>query len=352
MVSARRKRAESTKTNVSIKDENKGGEEGGIKRKGYEEFREQRIKENMERMHKLGILELSRNFKFKPFPIPPKDKTLKSLTPVDYSVRNLRRKRSSKGFEIRLQKCFKPEIYTEEHEKLLGDCKTAWTLFVDGYGMDGKLIRFREDREICHQCRQKSLGRHTHCSKCMLVRGTFVGIAYIRVWHLLHFRNWKSSSHSEKANGWAPTGQVYRTVSRLGFKSVAHYLIQTRRGQIHPEDSGLANLDPEGRDLAPADKGLQLLANNESLSADKHQDRYPDLHTNRDKLRWKKRKNKCNALTLLMDMVIISNADDELKREKIYGYAAILLTRCIWQVTLVFMAALLGVSVNCFWYIE
>ncbi|POO02695.1 Zinc-finger domain of monoamine-oxidase A repressor R [Trema orientale] len=34
-----------------------------------------------------------------------------------------------------------------------------------------------------------------------------------------------------QAKGWAPTGSLYRKISQLGFKSVAHYLIQTFRSE-------------------------------------------------------------------------------------------------------------------------
>ncbi|CAM8949040.1 unnamed protein product [Rhodiola kirilowii] len=36
--------------------------------------------------------------------------------------------------------------------------------------------------------------------------------------------NCSSCRHTK---GWAPTGNLYRKVTKLGFKSVAHYLIQT-----------------------------------------------------------------------------------------------------------------------------
>ncbi|KAM3742989.1 hypothetical protein ACB098_07G110600 [Castanea mollissima] len=163
---------------------------------GYEQFREQRIKENMERMQKLGILDLSQNLKKshtkpKPKPNPSDKKThnplplsgsprrstrLKTLTPVSYSEDHPKRKRgSSRNFEIRILEGSQPEIYTEEHDKLLGDCKSSWTLSVDGYGKDGERIYDPVNGETCHQCRQKTLGLRTHCSQCTLVQGQFCG---------------------------------------------------------------------------------------------------------------------------------------------------------------------------------
>ncbi|KAF7828772.1 cell division cycle-associated 7-like protein [Senna tora] len=48
----------------------------------------------------------------------------------------------------------KPEIYTEEHDKLLGNTEKSWTLFVDGYGKDGKRIYDSIRGKTCHQCRK------------------------------------------------------------------------------------------------------------------------------------------------------------------------------------------------------
>lgn len=45
------------------------------------------------------------------------------------------------------------EVYTEEHEKLLGDCNKPWTVFVDGYGEDGERLYDPLNGKMCHQCR-------------------------------------------------------------------------------------------------------------------------------------------------------------------------------------------------------
>ncbi|RVW57629.1 hypothetical protein CK203_095990 [Vitis vinifera] len=37
------------------------------------------------------------------------------------------------------------------------------------------------------------------------------------------------------AKGWPPTGPLYKKITKLGFRSVAHYLIQTRRSQTNIE---------------------------------------------------------------------------------------------------------------------
>jgi hypothetical protein len=48
---------------------------------------------------------------------------------------------------------YQPEIYTEEDEKLLGDAKTEWQLFVDGYDAKGVRIYDPVGGKTCHQCR-------------------------------------------------------------------------------------------------------------------------------------------------------------------------------------------------------
>ncbi|GAB2227312.1 hypothetical protein Droror1_Dr00009128 [Drosera rotundifolia] len=147
----------------------------------YEQSREQRIKENLERMKKLGIMDLSLKFKAdslskrkngrsqsleKRTPakvaLPSSGPTrrssrLQNVTPVSYSEVQLTKKGST-GFvddvhDLLLEKGAKPEFYTEEHEKLLGDTQRSWTLFVDGYSSDGRRIYDPVKGKTCHQCR-------------------------------------------------------------------------------------------------------------------------------------------------------------------------------------------------------
>lgn len=185
--------------------------------------------------------------------------------------------------EIQLREGSQPEIYTEEDENLLGDHKTTWTLNVDGCGKDGRRVYDPEMGETCHQCRQKTLGLHTHCSKCNLVQGQFCGdCLFMRygenVIEVNQDPNWIcpvcrgicNCSLCRHAKGWAPTGNLYRKVIRLGFKSVAHYLIQTRRAQTRPGDSGAESLVSEEGELSSADEGSRPVTCNESVNADEH----------------------------------------------------------------------------------
>ena len=152
---------------------------------------------------------------------------LKTLAPVSY-VENRKRKSSDNDeieTEIHIEEGSKPEIYTQEHEMLLGDCEMSWTLLVDGYGNDGKHIYDPVKGETCHQRRQKTLGHHTHCSKCKLAQGQFCGdCLYMRygenVIEVNQNPNWIcpvcrgicNCSLCRQHKGWRPTGAIYRKV--------------------------------------------------------------------------------------------------------------------------------------------
>ncbi|XP_006338244.1 uncharacterized protein [Solanum tuberosum] len=234
----------------------------------YEQLREKRIKENLERMQKLGIFDIS--LKLKPVRTPIVRKTPQRLSPVQRSGPTRRSSRLQSATPISYSEVHpskidnsldgkhhllreegaKPEIYTEEHEKLLGTTDLSWTFFVDGYGNDGKRIYDPVKGKTCHQCRQKTLGHRTHCSNCQIVQGQFCGdCLYMRYGeHVLEANknpNWLcpvcrgicNCSLCRQAKGWAPTGALYRKIAKLGYKSVAHYLIQTHRATVSTENN-------------------------------------------------------------------------------------------------------------------
>ncbi|KAL5708124.1 hypothetical protein ACHQM5_018952 [Ranunculus cassubicifolius] len=241
---------------------------------GYEQIREQRIKENMERMQKLGLFDLSsklnsaissckkpRTFQKKSPPssplhssLPPRRSSrLQDKTPISYSENSEENKlatRAKQGILRRVKNSVepicvepgsRPEIYTEEHEKLLGSCESAWDLSID----DGRRVYDQVKGKTCHQCRQKTLGHRTSCIQCNpSVQGQFCGdCLYIRYgenvleanqnlnWICPPCRGICNCSLCRHAKGWAPTGLIYRKIAKLGYKSVAHYLIQTRRAE-------------------------------------------------------------------------------------------------------------------------
>lgn len=176
---------------------------------------------------------------------------LQNITPVSYAEIDAKKdKNIVKNRSLLLEQGAAEEVYTEEHEKLLGTCEVTWILFVDGYGTDGRRIYDRIKGKTCHQCRQKTLGHRTHCNKCKLVQGQFCGdCLYMRYgenvlevnknpyWICPVCRGICNCSLCRIKKGWAPTGPLYKKVLELGFKSVAHYLIQTRRSRTNPRDS-------------------------------------------------------------------------------------------------------------------
>ncbi|XP_054825512.1 uncharacterized protein LOC129323021 [Prosopis cineraria] len=239
----------------------------------YEQSREQRIRENRERLEKLGIADLSHKLKFQTSqrrsrldpshcktpqrPSAPKSSgplrrssRLQNVAPVSYSEVHPKKDESLENGKYVTEAGSMPEIYNEEHEKLLGNTEKPWTLFMDGYGKDGKRIYDSINGKTCHQCRQKTLGYRTQCSQCSMVQGQFCGdCLYMRygehVLEALQNPNWIcpvcrgicNCSLCRQAKGWAPTGYLYRKVSALGYKSVAHYLIQTRRSGANVEEN-------------------------------------------------------------------------------------------------------------------
>ncbi|CAN4095347.1 unnamed protein product [Withania somnifera] len=285
----------------------------------YEKQRAERIKENKERLHKLGILELTKKLnktanapskKLTPritrleFPTDPPRRSfrLKDKPAVNYKEKRIPKaeKISAEEMEIDIPEGENPEVYTEEHEKLLGDCRNVWILNVDGYDEDGQRIYDPENGKSCHQCRQKTLGQRTACMNCK-VQGQFCGdCLYMRygenVTEANENANWIcpvcrgicNCSRCRREKGHAPTGAIFRKVQRLGYKSVAHYLIKTRMCSDQ-EDPGSAD-SPSGKNIVPfteftntlstsqADDNKRLKAG-ESTHVD-HDDEYCDQDVN------------------------------------------------------------------------
>ncbi|KAL0872400.1 hypothetical protein Bca101_022105 [Brassica carinata] len=259
-----------------------GGGGGGTSNVSiYEKCREERIKENLQRMQNLGIMDLSLKLKSETRPAkrrytkasdsnpdlrssarntpPPlqlsvstrRSSRLKNASPVTYFEEPEKKGKASKEVVLWLgEGGERPEIYTDEHEKLLGNTERTWELFVDGYAPDGKRIYDPVRGKTCHQCRQKTLGYRTQCSKCHpSVTGQFCGdCLYMRygehVLETLENPDWIcpgcrgicNCSLCRKRKGWLPTGTAYKKVCKLGYKSVAHYLIQANKQSETNED--------------------------------------------------------------------------------------------------------------------
>ncbi|CAL5213217.1 unnamed protein product [Lathyrus oleraceus] len=254
----------------------------------YEHIREQRIKENAERMQKLGLLNLALKLKKTPTPrtyvrkiasptTQPERRSSRIMTlpPVDYCLtvprsmpRSMRQHNSSsKGkreVRIYIAEGTKPEVYTEEHEKLLGDCETDWELYVDGYDEDGDRIYDPTKGDKCHQCRLITVSQTTSCNKCELPQGMICGdCLYTRYgenvteadfnlkWTCPACREICNCTICRRRNGWMPTGNIYDKVRKLGFKSVAHYLIKTRRLEKNTEGSDSEIVAQETPEASP-----------------------------------------------------------------------------------------------------
>ncbi|XP_022028218.1 cell division cycle-associated 7-like protein [Helianthus annuus] len=263
----------------TIRRDKKGGieqdKEGGVAE--YEQSREERIKQNLQRMQTLGILELSRKLKPPPKPKtdrPPKPKPLsgsprrssriKVLPTVSYVEKRDPKEKVVKNVVIVIKEGSKPEVYTEEHEKLLGDHKETWKLAVDGYDDEGNRIYDAFEGKSCHQCRQKTVGQRTKCRKCTSVQGQFCGdCLFMRYgenvleananpdWVCPVCRDICNCSRCRRVKGWEPTGNLYRKALHLGYKSVAHYLIHTRGPNGKQED-----IDNEGEQLDEKDDNM------------------------------------------------------------------------------------------------
>ncbi|KAL2499739.1 Uncharacterized protein Adt_25289 [Abeliophyllum distichum] len=91
---------------------------------------------------------------------------------------------------------------------------------------------------------------YENCLQCNMVQGQFCGdCLYMRygehVLEAMENPNWIcpvcrgicNCSLCRQAKGWPPTGQFYRKISSLGYKSVAHYLIQTRRSNTQSDEN-------------------------------------------------------------------------------------------------------------------
>ncbi|BBH09499.1 hypothetical protein Prudu_022011 [Prunus dulcis] len=222
---------------------------------GYEQFRDQRIKENNERLQKLGILDLA--LKLKPKAATPKrsqsqrdssvqtkihksprrSSRLKTVAPVSYV--EIRKPKEKESINIYIKKGSKREVYTEEHEKQLGDCNTSWPLGI-------KLLA--SIHIAANVTRSKGSYVEIACSRdmeriCLKPTKILIGFA-------LFVGTSATAIFAVKQKGGNPL------VSKLGYKSLAHYLIQTHRSQIKSETSG-AEVADEGSEPSSHDEFLE-----------------------------------------------------------------------------------------------
>jgi len=134
---------------------------------------------------------------------------------------------------------YNEERYTLAHKEALGTSTKTWTLFVDGYDAKGNRIYDPVRGATCHQCRQKTVCKHTSCGGCGELRGQFCGdCLWMRygehvdeandagdAWRCPSCRDLCNCSFCRQRKGLPPTGTLYRRAIKEGFASVAHYLV-------------------------------------------------------------------------------------------------------------------------------
>ncbi|PNX73620.1 ubiquitin-protein ligase/zinc ion binding protein, partial [Trifolium pratense] len=76
-----------------------------------------------------------------------------NVAPISYSKLPLKKAQHEKKSRVVIKEVSQPEVYTEEHDKLLGNTDKTWKLFVDGVGKEGKRIYDSFRGKTCHQCR-------------------------------------------------------------------------------------------------------------------------------------------------------------------------------------------------------
>jgi hypothetical protein len=136
---------------------------------------------------------------------------------------------------------YNEEKYSLKHVEALGSSNTPWVLFRDGYDSKGNRLYDKAAGLTCHQCRQKTLGKRTACSRCESLRGVFCGdCLWMRYgenvdeviaagskegWVCPPCRDLCNCSFCRSRKGWCPTGTLYRRAEAERYRSVAHYLV-------------------------------------------------------------------------------------------------------------------------------
>eukprot|EP00892_Ulva_mutabilis_P010435 jgi/Ulvmu1/7764/UM039_0072.1 len=145
-------------------------------------------------------------------------------------------------FSGKFNEACREESYSAEHVQALGVATEQWVLFKDGYcAHTGKRIYDKVDGVTCHQCRQKTLGARTSCSRCHTLFGQLCGdCLFMRYgenvteanaaeeWICPCCRDLCNCSAHRSRRGWAPTGTMYRAALAEGYLSVAHCLVLNR----------------------------------------------------------------------------------------------------------------------------
>ena len=133
---------------------------------------------------------------------------------------------------------YNEEKYSLAHVEALGEAKTQWVLFKDGYDAKGNRLYDKAAGLTCHQCRQKTLGKNTRCGEREGLYGVFCGdclwmrygenvdeVMVEEKWVCPPCRDLCNCSFCRGRKGWCPTGTMYRRALEQGYRSVAHFLV-------------------------------------------------------------------------------------------------------------------------------
>ncbi|KAG6396202.1 hypothetical protein SASPL_142346 [Salvia splendens] len=165
--------------------------------------------------------------------------------------------------------------------------------------------------------RQKTLGQHTHCSNCNMIQGQFCGdCLYMRYgenvleananpdWICPVCRGICNCSLCRHAKGWPPTGILCK-------KSVAHYLIQTRRAQTNKENNVVSKVPVSAKRSLPF-SNIEVTGEDSDLTKPSHECSNPNSVSISDK-----ESTDCKLAPECGDKPLPYPADDALTKDQV-----------------------------------
>ncbi|KAL4423503.1 hypothetical protein ABPG77_003636 [Micractinium sp. CCAP 211/92] len=244
----------------------------------YEMERQRRVEENRRRMEQLGLPQMADDMvqanTGEAAPKRERKKRTEAALPVEPSRRSSRmegKERPNYAFDLErtgggsrapkdgplVPEGEKPEVYSVQHVLALGTHEKEWVMFSDGYVQEGgdRLRMYdAQNGASCHQCRQKTLGLRTACSRCTSGLGRLCGDCLFarygeNIEEAVTNKDWvcpccrdicNCSNHRNK-KGWAPTKALHRSAKARGYLSAAHYLVLTFASGLEAKRAALAS---------------------------------------------------------------------------------------------------------------
>ncbi|PRW58633.1 Cell division cycle-associated 7 [Chlorella sorokiniana] len=245
--------------------------EGGGELTAYEQERQRRLEENRRKLEEMGLQQMVTDMAQAGGEQAAKKRREKKAAP-EVPLEPSRRSSRNEGkvvsyrFEeergpprpprdgplVKDGEC--EEVYGEAHVLALGSYTKEWEMFTDGYDpASGERIYDPDNGKSCHQCRQKTLGLRTTCSRCKSGLGQLCGdclfarygehveeVAEKLDWVCPCCRDLCNCSTHRKKKKWEATGQLHRSVKARGYLSVAHYLVLNKAGGLAAKRAALA----------------------------------------------------------------------------------------------------------------